>query len=264
MVDILEDIITARKQQLAVSQAMYSMTEIENQLKHAPSPRGFSEALIQDEGISIIAEMKQKSPSAGKIRENYAVNDIARAYEEGGAKALSVLTESERFGGKIQDLQMVRCVSHIPILRKDFIFDPYQVVEARAFGADAILLIADILSPNQLKELVALARSHRMDALVEVFTTSSIPSALNSGSDLIGINTRNLRTLEMKPDNIALLSQMIPKERTLVAESGFKSPEDLQSLKALHVSAVLVGEALLKQIDLKQAVRNLVDAGRRS
>lgn len=264
MADVLDQILSFRKKSLQLAKEKVSLSELERLVKNAGPVNRFLSAVTKPESISVIAEMKRKSPSAGVIREGFDPIRIANDYEAGGASALSILTDPDYFGGTIEDIVSVRPTTTLPILRKDFVFDVYQVVEARAKGADAILLIADMLDAGQLSELVACSKEVQIEPLVEIFTSEVIPKALNSKAQLIGINTRNLRTLEMKPDNISTLSNLIPKDRFIVAESGFKSGEDISRLKALRVSAVLVGESLLKSHDPKSAVQNLVNAGRRS
>jgi indole-3-glycerol phosphate synthase len=237
-----------------------SMAELERNQRKGSGGK-FLTAIHQSNRVSVIAEMKKKSPSAGLIRSDYDVQEISRAYESGGASALSVLTEMDWFGGELDDMQKVSAASNLPILRKDFIFDPYQVIEARAFGASAILLIADMIDAKLLKELVACAREQGLETLTEVFTPEVLETALETGSKIIGINTRNLRTLEMFPNRVAELKKEIPSDRVVVAESGIKTSEDVKRLKSLGVSAILVGESLLKQKDLKKALNELVSAG---
>ncbi|OVE76919.1 hypothetical protein BVX98_04440 [bacterium F11] len=260
MADVLESILSFRKKALIETKSRIPLGDLEKEASHVPL-NSIRKSLANPSSISVIAEMKRQSPSAGMIRSSYVVEDIALAYERGGAAALSVLTEAHHFGGDILDIRKVRAVTKLPILRKDFIFDPYQIVESKAYGADAVLLIADMLSLSQLKELVECAQQYKIDTLVEVFTTDVLPGALTSGSPFIGINTRNLRTLEMNPNNVLSLSRLIPKEFCVVAESGIKTPKDIDLLKPLHVNAILVGESLLKQENLEQAVKIMVEAG---
>lgn len=259
--DLLQEIHTARQADVSQAKKQRPASGLESDIKKAEPPRDFRSAISQAGRLSLIAEMKKKSPSAGIIRENYVVKELASAYERGGAQALSVLTEPHRFEGLLDDLTKARAASKLPILRKDFIFDPYQMLEARAYGADAALLIAEMVDKNQLKELVAAARSYQLEPLVEIFLEKSIDAALDSGATLIGINTRNLRTLEMVKDNVAKLAPHIPKDRIVIGESGIKSAGDVDALKALKVAAILVGESLLKHSNQEEAVRTLVQAG---
>jgi indole-3-glycerol phosphate synthase len=259
--DTLEKILVGRKRQVQSAKEKVSLQVLEKAAKEMPPAKPFGSALNRSGRISVIAEMKSKSPSAGVIRSHYDVASIAKAYEKGGAAALSVLTEPDMFGGDSADITTARQASKLPILWKDFVFDPYQIVEARAAGADAVLLIVEMLAAAQLRELVACARANGLETLVEIFLESSLQAAVDSGSALLGINTRNLRTLEMVPDNVSRLAPKIPNDRTVVAESGLKSPADIEKLKSLPVAAVLVGESILKQTDLEAAVRKLVQAG---
>lgn len=262
MSDVLAEIYESQKKHLEQSKKELSLRDLEDKIRSASAPVDFLKAIEGTKSISVIAEMKQKSPSAGTLREPYDVKNIAKLYKKGGAAALSVLTEPYHFGGRVEDMMLAKDMSHLPILRKDFLFDPYQIVEARAFGASAVLLIADMLDLNQLKELVSTAHELDLDVLVEGFHRDSINKAVKSGSRLVGINSRNLRTLEMVPGNIASLIKEIPDDFTVVAESGVKSVEQVKEFKRIRVSAMLVGESLLKQQDLEKAVRTLVEAGR--
>lgn len=260
MSDVLESILTARRRAVDAAKRARPLADLEAVLKQQDRPRDFFGALSSEDRIAVIAEMKRKSPSAGEIRPEFDPADIARAYEAGGAAALSVLTEPDQFGGRLDDLSFARTACELPVLRKDFIIDVYQVAEARAAGADAVLLIAEALSPPDLKRLVQAAHHYRVEPLVEVFSEASVPAAIEAGSRMIGINTRNLRTLEMAPDNVERLAPMFPANRTIVAESGIKSRADLVRFPA-RVSAVLVGESLLRQADLTKAVAALAGAG---
>ncbi len=259
--DTLEDILVHRRARLKDAMERVSTVEMERRASGMPSPRDFVSALVRPGSIRLIAEMKKMSPSAGLIREHYDPGTIATAYERGGAAALSVLTEPDSFGGELVDIARARTVCQLPILRKDFIFDPYQIAESRAIEADAVLLIADMLSPGQLAELTACARQFGLEPLVEIFSAEALDRALRTEARLIGINTRNLRTLEMRPDNIVTLAPRIPADRYVVAESGIKTAADVSRLQALPVFAMLVGESLLKQPDLEKAARALVNAG---
>lgn len=259
--DKLAQILESRKRHVQIAKEKVSFRDLELAAKDVLPPISLASAISHSDRISLIAEMKRKSPSAGMIRPDYNVEDISKAYERGGAAALSVVTEPEMFGGEATDIVNARRASRLPILRKDFIFDPYQIVEARVRGADAILLIADMLSASQLRELFLCARQYGLETLVEAFTSNALSMAVATGSQMIGINTRDLRTLEMHPENIASMVQSIPKGRIVVAESGIKNSADLERLKSLPVSAVLVGESLLRQIDLEAATKTLVSAG---
>jgi len=261
MTDTLEDILAHRRKRLQESMERVSLAEMERRASGMPAPRDFGGVLVRPGSISLIAEMKKRSPSAGLIREHYDPGTIAAAYERGGAAAISVLTEPDSFGGELVDIARAKTACQLPALRKDFIFESYQIAESRAIEADAVLLIADMLSPGQLTELTACARQFGLEPLVEIFSGEALERALRTEARLIGINTRNLRTLEMRPDNIMTLSPRIPADRYIVAESGIKTPADVARLQSMPVFAMLVGESLLKQTDLEKATRALVNAG---
>ena len=262
MADTLEESLVHRKRRVLEAKKATTLGALEAAIKTAPPVRDFVGAVSRPGWISLIAEIKRKSPSAGLIRNPFDPERIAAEYERGGAAALSVLTEPDRFGGELADIPRARKGSSLPILRKDFVFDPYQIAEARAHGADAVLLIADMLEHGQLQELAAAAKRYGVAMLVEIFTAEVLDSALDTGAQLIGINTRNLRTLEMRPDNLVTLAPHVPNDRYVVAESGIRTAQDVIRLRALPIFAMLVGESLLKQPNLETAARALVDAGR--
>jgi indole-3-glycerol phosphate synthase len=259
--DVLEDILTDRRRRVTEAKERVPLAEMERRARAMPRPHSFLDAVARPGAISLIAEMKKKSPSGGLLREHYDPGTLAAAYERGGAAALSVLTEPARFGGELVDISRAKTMSALPVLRKDFIFDPYQIPESRAIGADAVLLIADMVPAAELKALAALAFEYGLEPLVEIFTPDSLDAALNTGARLIGINTRNLRTLEMRPDNVISLAPRIPGDRFVVAESGIKTPADVEHLRSLPVFAMLVGESLLRDKDPEKAARRLADAG---
>ncbi len=260
MTDKLQEILDKRRQSVAAARARVSLNDLESAAKKIGSARPFVEELNRPGKISVIAEFKRRSPSAGALRFASDVSPVATAYQEGGASALSILTEPDWFDGRLEDIKEAQLGSSLPVLRKDFIFDPYQIVEAKVAGADAVLLIADMIDPVLLSELAACARQFGLTTLVEVFTDEALPAALNTGSRLIGVNARNLRTLTMHPDRIERLSTRIPSDRLIVAESGIQTPADMERLKKFRVSAVLVGESFLKHPDLSEAIRNLMAA----
>jgi indole-3-glycerol phosphate synthase len=218
--------------------------------------RDFTTAL-NPPGVSLIAEHKRRSPSAGAIREDLTLEDVVAAYERGGAAALSVLTEGPNFGGSLEDLRRARHAADLPILRKDFTVDPYQVHEAHAAGADAILLIVAALEDAQLAELHGLANQLGLAALVEVHDAGELERALALRPRLIGINNRDLTTLEVDLRRTFELCRAIPAGVTVVAESGFRGSEQLRDLARARVDAVLVGEALMRSADIESAVRAL-------
>jgi indole-3-glycerol phosphate synthase len=223
--------------------------------EHDP-PRPFSQALGQP-GLSIIAEHKRRSPSAGVIRDDLVLEDVVGAYERGGAAALSVLTEEESFGGQLDDLGRARAAARLPVLRKDFIVDPYQVSEALASGADAVLLIVAALSPRELEELHELALWLGLGVLVEVHDEAELEIAAAVGPDVIGINNRDLTTLEVDTARTVELGPRVPEGTLVVAESGFRTRGELEPMAAAGVDAVLVGEALMRAADIEAACREL-------
>jgi indole-3-glycerol phosphate synthase len=220
--------------------------------------RAFGEALARP-GLSLIAEHKRRSPSAGLIRDDLAIEDVVSAYERGGAAALSVLTEGPSFGGSLDDLGAARAASRLPILRKDFIVDRYQLYEAVAAGADAVLLIVAALPPPALARLHAAALSLGLAVLVEVHDERELDAAAGVGALLIGINNRDLTTLRVDLRRTHELLLHVPTDATIVAESGLRSRADLDELAAAGVDAVLIGEALMRSPDVAAACRNLVE-----
>jgi indole-3-glycerol phosphate synthase len=221
--------------------------------------RGFTGALAAP-GLSVIAEHKRRSPSAGVIRSDVELEDVVTAYERGGARALSVLTEAVGFGGRLDDLGRARRVATLPILRKDFIVDEYQVVETVAAGADAILLIVAALDPADLKFLYDRAQSFGLGVLVEVHDGDELAIAATIGPAVIGINNRDLTTLEVDTARTFELIASLPAGTVIVSESGLRTPEDVAAVAAAGVDAVLVGEALMRSGDIEAACRALTGA----
>lgn len=222
----------------------------------ADPPRGFVAALRRP-GLSVIAEHKRRSPSAGAIREDLRLEDVVAAYERGGAAALSVLTERVGFGGTLDDLRRARAVTTLPILRKDFIVDGYQVLEAVAAGADAILLIVAALTAGELEALYAQATALHLGVLVEVHDARELAVAAALGPELIGINNRDLTTLTVDPARTAELAPAAPPGAGLVSESGLRTPADVAAVASAGVDAVLVGESLMRAADVEAACRSL-------
>jgi indole-3-glycerol phosphate synthase len=210
-------------------------------------------AAIRAPGLSLIAEHKRRSPSAGAIREDLELEDVVRAYERGGASAVSVLTEGSSFGGSLEDLATARAATALPILRKDFIVDRYQLLEAAAGGADAVLLIVAALSPEELRRLHKEASELGLDALVEVHDADELEVALSLGASLIGINNRNLATLEVDTGTTFALLERVAGAAAVVAESGFSTRAQLDELERAGVDAVLIGEALMRAAEIEAA-----------
>ncbi len=222
--------------------------------------RSFADALGRP-GLSVIAEHKRRSPSAGTIREGIALEDVVSAYERAGAAALSVLTESESFGGALDDLGRARAASTLPILRKDFIVDTYQVSEAVAGGADAVLLIVAALSARELSALYTQATELGLEVLVEVHDAAELAAARELGAAIIGINNRDLTTLQVDVGRTMALAPQAPAGALVVAESGFRTRVELQALTGAGVDAVLIGEALMRSPDIEAACRELTGVG---
>jgi indole-3-glycerol phosphate synthase len=208
-------------------------------------------------GLSFICEVKKASPSKGIIAENFPWLEIAREYEEGGASAISVLTEPEYFMGSDQYLREIAAAVHIPVLRKDFIIDPYQIYEAKLFGAQAVLLICALLDTETLSSFIAIADELAIDCLVEIHNEQEAEEALNAGARIIGINNRDLTTFTVDTGLTSHLRKLIPSNVLTVSESGIKSTDDVRALKGLGIDAVLIGESLMRATDRKQFLRKL-------
>ena len=253
----LEEIVGATRSDLRRRRKEVPIAELERALEARDRDRPFSEALIRP-GVSVIAEHKRRSPSAGEIRPGSSVTEIVQAYERGGAAALSVLTESRYFGGSLDDLREARAASRLPILRKDFIVDPYQLYESVALGADAILLIVAALDQRDLEDLHREARELDLDVLVEVHEADELQCALELiDADVIGINNRNLADFSVDVSRTSDLLTDVPAGKTVVSESGFHSRDQLEELERVGVDAVLVGESLMRSPDPEAACRSL-------
>lgn len=215
----------------------------------------FLSALKRKKGMAIVAEIKKKSPSKGILRKNFDPVGIARAYERGGASALSVLTDRRFFGGSGEILKEVKRATRLPILRKDFILDEYQVWESKNLGADAVLLIATVLPQNQLRRLMRVARGLGLEVLVEVHSKKDMDKIRSLKPDLVGINNRDLRSFKVDVSVTERLAKIVPKKCLLISESGIQTPRDLQRVKRAGAKAVLIGETLLKEKNLEKALR---------
>jgi len=219
-------------------------------------PKDFIAALRRPQ-LAVIAEMKQRTPSMGVLADEYEPADLAHAYTEGGAAAISVLTHMAGFGGRIEHLLAVRAATELPILRKDFITDPYEVAEARACGADAVLLIVAALERGQLNDLLAVSRSRGVAALVEVHDEAETAAAVEAGAKAIGVNHRNLRDFSLDLGLTERLRTLVPREVVLVAESGIHGPDDARRMREAGADAILVGELLMRSTDPAGQIREL-------
>ena len=260
MSDILQRIVTVKHEEVARARADRSLTDLQRDAAEAPAVRGFAAALqarVTAGQAAVIAEVKKASPSKGVLREHFVPADIARSYEAGGAACLSVLTDVQFFQGSADYLQQARAACSLPVLRKDFIIDPYQVVEARAMGADCILLIAACLDDAQMAELEACALELGLDVLVEVHDGEELERALRLKTPLVGVNNRNLRTFEVSLDTTLMLRDRIPSGRLLVTESGILGREDVQRMRDAGVHAFLVGEAFMRAPEPGVALQGL-------
>jgi indole-3-glycerol phosphate synthase len=261
MSDTLTKITADTAKHVAKCKAARPLAEVEKAARAADKPRGFAAALrkaIAAGRYGLIAEIKKASPSKGLIRPDFDPPSLARAYEKGGASCLSVLTDEPYFQGKDEFLVQARAATGLPVLRKDFMIDPYQIVEARALGADCVLLIMACLEDAQAADLARLAHRWGMDVLVEVHDGAEVDRALKIESDLIGVNNRNLKTLSVDLKTTEELAPKVPKDRLLVAESGLGSPADLARMAKVGARAFLIGESFMRKPDVEAAVREIL------
>ncbi|NEN74814.1 indole-3-glycerol phosphate synthase TrpC [Pelistega sp. NLN82] len=262
MNDILEKILTVKREEVAVLRQMRSETDLLAEATARQDIRGFANHLreqISTKQNAVIAEIKKASPSKGVIRENFNPTEIATSYAAHGATCLSVLTDQQFFQGSPDYLRQARAACALPILRKDFMIDPYQVIHARALGADCILLIVAALSDTQLQELEDTSIELGMDVLIEVHNREELERALQLKSPLIGINNRNLRTFEVSLDNTVNLLNDIPTDRMVITESGIHTREDVQTMNKHQVYGFLVGEAFMRADNPGEALAKLFD-----
>ncbi|WP_030130023.1 indole-3-glycerol phosphate synthase TrpC [Pseudomonas sp. QTF5] len=247
---VLENILARKVQEVAERSARVSLAELESLAKAADAPRGFAKALIDQAKTkqpAVIAEIKKASPSKGVIRENFVPADIARSYEKGGATCLSVLTDIDYFQGADAYLQQARAACKLPVIRKDFMIDPYQIVESRALGADCVLLIVSALDDVKMAELAAVAKSVGLDVLVEVHDGDELERALKTlDTPLVGVNNRNLHTFEVNLETTLDLLPRIPRDRLVITESGILNRADVELMEISDVYAFLVGEAFMR------------------
>jgi len=258
----LDKIVAVKKQEVEALKASTSIAELERKIADLPATLGFRRRLVEQPNRStgLIAEVKKASPSKGLIRPDFDPVDIAKAYERAGADCLSVLTDEPHFQGANSYLTAVRAAVGLPLLRKDFTIDPIHIYEARAIGADAILLIAAILTKEQLRSYLALGAELGLDAIVEVHDREELDVALDLGADLVGINNRNLKTFVVDLAVTEELLRSIPKDRYVISESGISKPEDVARVAGAGARAVLVGEHFMRQPDVAEAVDALMGA----
>lgn len=258
MKGILKDIIAKKKEKIVLAKQALPEEELKARIKSMPEARPFIEAINKPRVISLIAEIKKSSPSQGIIRKDFNFKDIALTYQDAGAQAISVLTEEDYFLGSIAYINEIKNTVNLPVLRKDFIFEPYQVYESRFYGADAILLIADLLSKEKLSELTGLVFDLGLDCLVEAHTEKELKKVLSLKLPLIGINNRDLHTFEVDLKTIERLFTLIPKDKVIVVESGIRAHQDMLFLKVLGVNAVLIGEAFMSAQDIRKKVEEVM------
>lgn len=258
MPTVLDEIIEHKREEVAATSARISAAELKLQLSAAPAVRCFRTALAAGTRPGLIAEVKKASPSAGIIREDFSPIEIAKTYEAAGASCLSVLTDEKYFQGCLEFLRDIRTHVQIPVMRKEFIIDRYQILEARAAGADCVLLIAECLDDDQLQDLFDYAHELGMETLIELYEPQNLARVLKTGTQLIGINNRDLRTFVTSLDHTFDMLKQIPDDVLLVSESGISNHSDIVRLRDAGVAGVLVGESLMRQPDIAGAVRSLM------
>ncbi|THJ67416.1 indole-3-glycerol phosphate synthase TrpC [Arthrobacter echini] len=261
---VLDDIIEGVREDLAARLRQVSLEDVRAAAAAAPAPLDAFEALSSGRGsdVAVIAEVKRSSPSKGALADIADPGDLAAAYARGGASIISVLTEERRFGGSLADLDAVRAAVRIPVLRKDFTVDEYQIWEARAHGADVILLIVAALTDAELTSFLSLTGELGMQAIVETHTADEVHRAAAAGASIIGVNVRNLKTLDVDRSVFAGLAELIPADAVVIAESGVRGSADVASYAADGAHAVLVGEALVRGDDPAATIREFRQAGR--
>ncbi len=259
MSDILQRILATKREEIVAGQLRQSTADLQARASGMPAPRGFMQRLgsVAQIGPAVIAEVKKASPSAGVIRPNFIPADIARSYVAGGAACLSVLTDQQYFQGAAEYLQQARAACNLPVLRKDFIIDPWQLLEARVMGADCILLIASALNLSELQQLEGQARELQLDVLLEVHDEAELELALQTQARLIGVNNRNLKTFVTDLAASERIRPLIPADRMMVTESGIHSRADVKRLQQHDIQAFLVGEAFMRAENPGEALKTL-------
>ena len=255
---ILDEILAEKKRTLGDSRSRVLLSDLESKAAAVAPAQDFARALRRAGGITCVAEFKRRSPSRGWIHRDADLPSLASAYERGGASAMSVLTDTPFFGGTMDDLLVARGATRLPILRKDFIIDPYQVTEARAAGADALLLIVAALGDVELRELLAETHRWGMEALVETHDAEEVARAVSAGARLLGVNHRDLRTFKMNMDLAVDMRRLVPEDCVMVAESGIKTAADVARMRGAGIDAILVGETLMQAADPAAALGELL------
>ena len=258
MPNILTEIVEHKRTEVAETRRLRPESELESAASAASPPRDFVAALRAAPQPALIAEVKRASPSAGEIRPGAEAVDVAETYVRHGAACLSVLTDAKYFGGSLRDLEQVRAAVPVPVLRKDFIIDRYQVLEARSAGADCILLIAECLSQPELRDLHEYAHSLGMHTLIEIYEPENLDRVLDLSPPLLGVNNRNLKIMQTDLEHSLRLRPRVPSETVFVSESGIRTPADVQRLREAGVQAMLVGETLMRSPDIGAAVDELL------
>jgi len=258
MTTVLDRIVASKREEIAFAKTRRDLQSLVDGATQGPEVRDFLLALQGHEYVSLIAEVKRASPSKGMIRDQFHPTDIALAYEAGGAAAISVLTDEPFFQGRLDYLTAIRNAVGIPVLRKDFILDEYQVYEARVAGADAVLLIAECLEGDELHRLYDLIQQFGMTALIELYHPQHLERVLATGTKLVGVNNRDLHTFAVELDHVIEMRKEIPLDVTVVAESGIFTAADVEKIHLANIQAMLVGESLMRQSDIRQATINLL------
>ena len=255
---ILDSIVAHKREELKRDKERTPLQTLKRRIPNLPPTRDFGAALAAPGAVNLIAEVKRRSPSKGVIREDFDPVEIAKTYAQNGASAISVLTDDRFFGGDLSYLSAIRDAVGLPLLRKDFTIDEFHIYQARAAGADAVLLIAAILAPEQLREFIGIAGRLNLGALVEVHTRAELEIALDVGAEIIGINNRDLKTFHTDVATSFRLRKSIPDDKIVVSESGIHTREDVVRLGEANVNAILVGESLMRSTDIGEKVRELL------